>query len=79
MHIICEEIQTGAIYSSVPTKELDALIGSAINIGTSGVFCCPFFFFFFLFFFSSEVGRISCKVKLFSDLNSNIAQSNHII
>ena len=30
--------QTGAIYSSVPTKEFEALIGSAIKTG--GACCC---------------------------------------
>lgn len=47
--------QTGAMYSSVPTKEFDARIGSAIKIG----FGWPFRF----FFFSTIVGIKSCKKK----------------
>lgn len=30
---LLQKILTGAMYSSVPTKEFDALIGSAIKIG----------------------------------------------
>lgn len=44
---------TGAMYSSVPTKEFDALIGSAINIGGCWLFCA--------FFFSFMDGTRSCK------------------
>ena len=36
------ECQTGAMYSSVPTKEFDARMGSAMKIGV-----CWFFFDFF--------------------------------
>jgi hypothetical protein len=43
------------MYSSVPTKEFDARIGSAMKIG----FCWTFFCFFL--FFSFVLGIKSCK------------------
>ena len=47
------ECRTGAMYSSVPTKEFDALIGSAMKIGACWFLCD--------LFLSFEAGIISCE------------------
>lgn len=51
-----EKCQTGAMYSSVPTKEFDALIGSAMKIGFCWPLCC--------FFFSFMLGSKSLKKNI---------------
>ena len=51
-------IQTGAMYSSVPTKEFDARIGSAIKTGACWALDC--------FFFSFVVGSKSCRIAEFT-------------